>query len=299
MSIVTETFNNLPKREILEIASRIRSEISTNPDLVRLKDKKQFVTQADIDIQNCILDYFSSSPLQGKYNIFAEESLRPEDEGLNAERREWILLIDPIDGTSSFCRGDDSWGCMVGMCEASGVLKHSWNLLADGTVYSSFSARGQVDNWKTLSSLTLDVYDYGAGMTSEFPLLFSKSCKGEFGAEQVHTTSLPAAIWAGWNLYTGRSNGLLWIPSDSGKGTYPSYDLIFLGALARQGWHILLGRIQTETHFVSVAPDKDSCELLLECGYAMLSYRAANRVADRDTGRAKEKFEMNSELRIL
>ena len=58
------------------------------------------------------------------------------------------------------------------------------------------------------------------------------------------TTSYPAAIWAGWELFNGRLDGLVWLPSEAGKKNYPDYDLVFLDALKRQGWKVLLGKLQ-------------------------------------------------------
>ena len=61
-------------------------------------------------------------------------------------------------------------------------------------------------------------------------------------------------------------NGLLWLPSNQGKKWYPDYDLIFLGALQKKGYEILIGKIKNNNALIAVAPTKKDVEKLYQIG---------------------------------
>jgi fructose-1,6-bisphosphatase/inositol monophosphatase family enzyme len=128
----------------LEIAGRIRAALQTNPKLIQLKDKKEYVTQADIQIQKYLLNYFINSPLAGTYSIKAEEKLSQEEQKQNRSNCQFQLIIDPLDGTSAFCKGEETWGSMVGLCDQEGRIIYSWNLISNGEIFSSTTAKGVI-----------------------------------------------------------------------------------------------------------------------------------------------------------
>lgn len=231
-----EVFNTLPAEVMLKHAHSIQSKLVNDASLASLKTKDDYVTQADIDLQQIILMYFAQSELAGTYVVKAEETLEASQLG-DASAANWQLLIDPIDGTNAFCKQQSTWGIMVGACDVEGVLEYSWNVLANGTIFSTDTAsQTMLTNAKDVLE-RVDLFDYGVTTTQFFP----------------QQTSSSSAIWAGWRLYTGELDGLLWLPSNAGKKHYPSFDLIFLGTLTAQGWKVRLGKQSHKVVFVAVA----------------------------------------------
>ncbi|MBI2416116.1 MAG: hypothetical protein HYV33_05675 [Candidatus Kerfeldbacteria bacterium] len=260
---------NLPRRSLLILAQAIQHRLLTDASLVSIKEKKQYVTQADYDIQQAILDYFQQSPLQKSYYVKAEEAFTNPVATVGTPT--WQLLIDPLDGTTAFCEQQTTWGVMVGAGAVTGELLYSWNLVSTGEVYStttaklnqlvpqSFAAKIQREQ-----AITIDVYDYGASAGDRFGAQFTAMSGIE--RHQFKQTAYPAAVWAGWKLYQGALDGLVWLPSNQGKGVYPDYDLIFLGALAAQGWCIQLGKIKDTVAMVTIAATPGDAALLYEVG---------------------------------
>jgi hypothetical protein len=131
--------------------------------------------------------------------------------------------------------------------------------------------------------LSIDVYDYGAGAADRFPKVFESKTSENVLSKQIQVTSYPAAVWAGWGLYNGQLNGLLWLPSDQGKCSYPDYDLTFLGALKEQGWKIALGKQGNVVLMIAVAPTEDEMKILWETGISMIPREVASSlVCDKD-----------------
>jgi fructose-1,6-bisphosphatase/inositol monophosphatase family enzyme len=270
---IQKTFEEIPKEKILNIAKEIKQRIIDNPSLVQLKDKKEYVTKADFEIQNFILDFFSKSELSGKYKIKAEEELSDEQRKSNLSKKDFQLIIDPLDGTSEFCNNNDTWGTMIGLCDKEGRLIYSWNLLSNGDIYSSDTKSETFLSFKEKinqnKKIAIDVYDYNESASKKF----SKAFKKISGLKKYNyiQTSYPAAIWTGYKLFNQDLDGLLWIPSNSGKKFYPDYDLIFLGALQKKGYKIKLGKIEKNIALVAVAPTKKDIETLWNIGLEIIS----------------------------
>ena len=264
MTLITAVFDQVPVREILAIARELQSTVLSDSRAVTRKESSEIVTKADLEIQRTLLKYFAESALAGMYQIKAEEET---DNVAESESAYLQLLIDPLDGTNPFVRGEPFWGTMVGVCDSSGVLRYSWNLLSDGSIYrSSASQEMPPASWESVSNreLTIDLFDYGAGLALQARELLGRSCQA---------TSIPSAVWTGWKLLSGELDGLLWLPSKLGKRSYPDYDLVFLGALAARGFKVALGYSDSTTQAVSmvaVAPCEAGLERLWNTGVTLI-----------------------------
>lgn len=277
---IQKTFEGIPKEKILNIAKEIKQRIKANPSLIQLKDKKECVTKADFKIQNFILDFFSKSELSGKYKIKAEEELSDEQKKSNLNKKDFQLIIDPLDGTREFCNNNDTWGTMIGLCDKKGRLIYSWNLLSNGNIYSSdtksenfLSFEEKINQNKKIS---IDIYDYNESASRKFSKVFNKF-SGLKKTDYIQT-SYPVAIWAGYKLFNQELDGLLWIQSSSGKKFYPDYDLIFLGALEKKGYKIVLGKIEKNIALVAIAPTKKDVETLWNTGLEMIFGSELNNI---------------------
>jgi myo-inositol-1(or 4)-monophosphatase len=76
----------------------------------RLKPDKSFVSEGDLLIEKLIYEYFSSSCKS--YIIISEE--RYNDQKVDITSTEFVITLDPIDGTENFVSGLKEWG--VGVC---------------------------------------------------------------------------------------------------------------------------------------------------------------------------------------
>ncbi len=252
---IVEVFNQIKSRDIILMAKKIQKRLITDKSLIKKdNDKYKIVTQVDIEIQKYLLNYFKKSLLKGTYEIVAEEKFVKQ---INKDTT-WKLIIDPLDGTSSFKNQKNTWGVMIGACDISGILQYSYNIISSGKVYKSennkkFKLKSFEQLKKTGKNITIDIYDYDSG--------FSNLIDDEY-----KKTSYPAAIWAGWQIYQQKLNGLLWLPSNRGKKYYPDYDLIFLKALEDKGYKILLGKIENNNALIAVAPTKKDVEKLYQIG---------------------------------
>ena len=279
-ALIKATFDQIPVREVLAIARRVQSSIVADPRAVIRKNSSEIVTKADLEIQRILIQYFAESPLAGMYKIKAEEETARAVESDSAQLQ---LLIDPLDGTNPFVRGEPLWGTMVGLCNSQGVLQYSWNLLSDGSIYSSNGAQELPPaSWESDRSreLAIDLFDYGAGVAMRAAQMLGRRCRA---------TSMPSAVWTGWMLLRGELDGLLWLPSSLGKRSYPDYDLVFLGALAARGFKVALGLssgASQEVAMVAVAPCEAGLEQLWNAGVSLLS------------GEQRAILERSDELRI-
>ncbi len=272
---IEETFKNIPAFDILTIANRAQAALKNNSELRWEKKEGELVTKADLLIQKLLLEYFSESPLAGTFLVKAEETHGEERNCLPNSQCIWQLLIDPLDGTSSFCRGEKTWGTMVGLCDKRGDLIYSWNMISSGEVFSSLNSRERdtmslQERQKQSKSFIFDVYDYGAGAASHFSKAFEEVSLEKFKSTDIEVTSFPAAVWAGWELFNENIDGLLWLPSSKGKENYPDYDLIFIGALVEQGWKVRIGKTdrekQSTIQMVAISRSEEMLEMLWKTG---------------------------------
>ncbi|MFN8392075.1 MAG: inositol monophosphatase family protein [Bdellovibrionota bacterium] len=274
--IVEGAFRNIPTEQILSIATTLRDRANGRPLPAMAKGNGQFVTQADIGIQREVLRYFAGTELAGTYVVKAEEQLDSDCVPPKSSDARYQLLVDPLDGTDSYCRGESSWGTMIGLADSDGRLVYSWNMISEGEVYSSANARPTflpsfARRLESADSLRVDVYDYGAGSVSQFARRLAALSGGTIDESKVRVSSAPAAVTAGWQLATRELDGLLWLPSEKGKCSYPDYDLVFLGALVERGWHVTLGKNSGCVLMVIVAPTAEDLELLKATGLAMIA----------------------------
>lgn len=278
-SLIEKVFNEIPAERILELARSISLEIKNNPHLVQLKDKTEYVTEADIQIQKFILDYFAHSSLAGSYLIKAEEALVSE-QNQNHSNFQYQLIVDPLDGTNAFCRNEESWGSMVGLCDRAGRIIYSWNLLSNGEIFSTSGTHSSLSNWtEAMASkgcLTFDVFDYGSVAVDRFKEAFKSKTSDPISEAQIQITSYPSAVWTGSKLYNGQLDGLLWLPSNLGKKSYPDYDLTVFGVLKEQGWQAALGKLGADVVMIAVAPTENELEILWETGVSMMNEETAS-----------------------
>lgn len=278
--VIENVFAGIPIAKLFNIFTEIRRRIPSDPSLIKQK-KAEIVTEADIKVQQVLLEYFQQSEMADKVVAIAEEASELLDNSLHSDKP-YILLIDPLDGTSAYCKGEETWGVMVGLCDQTGKLRYSWNLVSDGTIYKGWvddneqqSARISFTTALSRSrNLKIDVYDYGAGASEKFPDEWKKAT-----GSNVEVTSYPAAVWAGYELYIGKLDGLLWLPSTEGKQVYPSYDLVMLGALKSIGYEIIIGKnTRGENAMIAIGPTRADTEQLYSVGLQMIGPSASDKL---------------------
>lgn len=268
---ILKAFKEIPFKRIIKIAHEIQKAIPSDPSLVSQKEKNETVTKADLLIQELILDHFSNSALAGNYLINAEEKLNLRDINANLNSKNWQLIVDPLDGTSAFSEGGKTWGTMVGLCDRYGKLIYAWNMVSSGEIFeSSCDGEALILNHHNSDSLRIDVDNYGAGARDSFAPMLERLSDGQYAASNISTTAFPAAVWTGWQLFNHNLDALLWLPSDKGKRFYPEYDLIFLGALKKQGWQITLGKFENKIQMVAVASSTEVLELICKTGSQLI-----------------------------
>lgn len=270
---IKKVFKEINAKDILFIANSIQKNLKKDSKLIlNSKDAEyKLVTQADIKIQKLLLDYFNNSSLKGTYEVITEE--QNSEKNNNEGNITWKLIIDPLDGTSSFIKQTSTWGIMVGACDCSGILRYSWNLMSNGDIYSSGSKKIRQKSLKKIinekKSISIDIYDYDASSSRQFKNSFKTIY--DIQDNQITQTSYPAAICAGYELYKQSLDYLLWLPSDRGKKNYPSYDLIFLGALFDRGYNVIIGKNGNDNSIVTVGPTLKDTEKIYEVGLNLLS----------------------------
>jgi len=277
---IIKVFEGIEAGKILAVAKNIQAKLITDENLILKgnKDEYKLVTQADIEIQKILLNYFDNSSLKGTYEVIAEEKILNKNVSKNVS---WKLLIDPLDGTSSFKDQKNTWGVMVGACDLSGVIRYSYNIISSGEIYKTegtkkLKLKSFEQLIKTKKKILIDVYDYDSGASTKFDPVFEKKFK--INSNQYGKTSYPAAIWTGWQLFNQKLNGLLWFPSNQGKKWYPDYDLIFLSALQKRGYEILIGKIENNNALITVAPTKKDVEKLYQIGTNLIPKQLKTKI---------------------
>ena len=274
MKEILETFKNIPADIILKTAIDFQAKIVNDITLIQKKSAFDYVTEADFEIQNLILNYFSNSKLVGTYNIQAEENLDDRYKKLNDTQKDYLLIIDPLDGTNPFCRGEQTWGTMVGLfCKKTNKLIFSWNLISTGEIYTSEASKKlEISNKNPIKCF--DVFDYGSESANLFPQKLEEVSLGKYKRHEIRATSCPSAVWVGYELYKRNLNGVLWLPergTKKGKGHYPNYDLVFIGAIKAQGWEVALGKKDGLTQILAIADNKEDLEFLKQVSHSLVS----------------------------
>ncbi len=274
-SRIEEAFSGIASEPLLRIAKEEQRALAARSGAgVREKALGERFTEADVRIQSHLLSYFAESAIAGLYIVKAEEELPCAASAPDGGPKVLQLIVDPLDGTEAFIRGEDTWGVMVGVADADGLLLASWNLTSSGELYTSFdTGDGPARSWeRALSergSLVFDVFDYGGPAPGLFPAALEGASGGWIRSDDLQIRSSPAAVIAGSDAVNGRIDGLLWLPGAAGKRVYPDYDLVFLGALQARGWRISLGSHAGEVLTVAAAPADAELELLERTGAAI------------------------------
>ncbi len=278
---ISNLLEQIPKEKILSLAQDMQiklKEVKSFLGQKKLKDEWGLTTTADIAIEKILIKYFDSSCLRNKYYLKSEESAQTKVR----KKFDWQLLVDPLDGTSAYKKEKNTWGVMVGLCDAKGQLNYSWNLVSNGATYTNFTKNSKLklqsfqQKITNKQQLNIDVYDYKNNIADKFKTEFENQLG--INARLINKTSYPAAVWTGWQLSQGQLDGLLWLPSNTGKKWYPDYDLIFLGALQAQGYKIILGKVGNENALIAVATTKDDVKALFNNGLNMIDKKLANKI---------------------
>ncbi len=261
-----ETWRTLPAETWLAHARQVQTALQAGTLTAQHKDATELVTAADTALQQMILQHWAASGAAGQYAIWAEEELGPEWAEQPADP-DWYLLVDPIDGTSAFARGEDQWGTMVGGLNRDGSWRASWNVTAGGEMYTNWgpAPRPAATPLAERETVQLLYCDYGAGGEPA-----AVAAVRALTQRPVTTVVVPAAVCEGAALTYGRADALLWVASGEGKRTYPLYDLVYLGALTAQGWVVRLGFAGRDVMLVVVAATVADAEALVKVGRGQL-----------------------------
>ncbi len=261
-------FSSLPKEKILECARSVQKRImSGDKTAIKEKNDHTIVTEADIRIEQMIIDCLNGSPLKDLCGIRGEENV-----GNIEKKGMWTLLMDPIDGSSSLVKGKETWGVMIGLLDENGILQYSWNLISTGEVFGNAMADGSLVKAKLsqIKKPIIDFYDYSSGQGDFFRSELAKA-----GVKNSELTSYPAAVWAGWKLFQNELSALVWVMGENEKKIYPDYDLIFLKALTEQGYKLRLGKLASnENGILVVAPTDEDADLLYKAALDIVSKKS-------------------------
>jgi len=119
---IKNVFEQINSKSIISMVKRIQKQLVTNKSLIKNNDDVyKIVTQADIEIQKYLLNYFENSSLKGTYEVIAEESITNRNRN-NNRNVTWKLLIDPLDGTHNFMHGLPHW-CISIALEVKGRME--------------------------------------------------------------------------------------------------------------------------------------------------------------------------------
>ena len=100
---------------------------------VELKPDRSPVTAADRESEAAVLEVIRAA--------FPDHAVLGEETGAHAGAAETRWIVDPLDGTRGFARGETFWGPLVGLEHEGEVVAGAMSLPAAGEVY--FAARGR------------------------------------------------------------------------------------------------------------------------------------------------------------
>jgi histidinol-phosphatase len=100
---------------------------------VEVKPDRSPVTVADREAEAAILDVIRAA--------FPAHSVLGEETGAHAGAAESRWIVDPLDGTRGFTRGEPFWGPLVALEHEGGIVAGAMAMPALGEVY--FAARGR------------------------------------------------------------------------------------------------------------------------------------------------------------
>lgn len=94
--------------EILLHYSQILKESDHKSDLIKIKDNKSPVTLADIKVNDLIIKKINNAYKNCKWDILSEESSML-NRSVSKELKEWLWILDPLDGTKDFIQGTGNY----------------------------------------------------------------------------------------------------------------------------------------------------------------------------------------------
>ena len=94
--------------EILLYYSRILKDSEHKNDLIKLKDNKDPVTLADIKVNELIIQRINNAYKNCEWDILSEESSMT-NRSFSKEIKEWLWILDPLDGTKDFIQGTGNY----------------------------------------------------------------------------------------------------------------------------------------------------------------------------------------------
>ena len=94
--------------EILLYYSQILKDSEHKNDLIKLKDNKDPVTLADIKVNELIIQRINNAYKNCEWDILSEESSMP-NKSFSKEIKEWLWILDPLDGTRDFIQGSGNY----------------------------------------------------------------------------------------------------------------------------------------------------------------------------------------------
>ena len=94
--------------EILLRYSQILKKSYHEGDLIKTKDNKSPVTLADIKVNELIIERINNAYKNCKWDILSEESSML-NRSVSKELKEWLWILDPLDGTKDFIQGTGNY----------------------------------------------------------------------------------------------------------------------------------------------------------------------------------------------
>ena len=95
-------------RPLYEVITNHLPEILAKKNTGRLKSDGTFVSEGDIFCQDLVIRYFKEN--HGNCLLISEELPLPEN---GFKESQYIIVVDPIDGTENFVSGLKEWGISV------------------------------------------------------------------------------------------------------------------------------------------------------------------------------------------
>ncbi|HTP28881.1 MAG TPA: inositol monophosphatase family protein [Anaeromyxobacteraceae bacterium] len=121
-------------RRAVEAASRASLDHFRRGVRVELKPDRSPVTNADRDAEAAVLDVIRAT--------FPGHAFLGEETGAHAGTAPSRWIVDPLDGTRGFARGESFWGPLVALEHESEVVAGAMGLPVFGEVYFAARARG-------------------------------------------------------------------------------------------------------------------------------------------------------------
>lgn len=252
MQLFTDFCATIERSKIASMINSIpRQDDGTLPFITKADGTK--VTDADTLIQQYIYDCYKISPLVSFAWFTGEEEAAYNDSSI----QDYMIVIDPLDGTSSLIKWKQTYGTMVWLCDATGRLLSGMCIDSTGRIFSSATAFPQkLLPLSDKKSLRIDFYNYTKDDSDPSKQLFRSIITQTYNLrdDTYEQTSLPAAIRAGKELYEGTLDAMVRVPWTLEKKTYPDYDCLFLATLQKQWWQIAIGRSDNKNIAIIVAP---------------------------------------------